>query len=616
MWSRDARVPVDLIQSAISRAILWVGATLILIAGLTPQRADAFDQLDFRVQGGSPALETALSRSSLLQAANAEGITDAFEVYSIARAEYGQLIGIFYEQGFYAPVISVMIDGREAADISPLNPPETIRRIEVILTAGPAFAFGRTELGPVAADTELPSGFATGSTARSTVIRSATARAVEGWRDQGHARAEPTDQQITARHPGNTLDVAVQIAPGPRLRFGELRPDGQARTRAARIEKIAGLPTGDVYSPREIQRAAERLRRTGTFSSVALRDAEEVNPDGTLDINASLVEAPMRRIGASIEYETENGGQVGAFWLHRNLLGGAERFRIEGMIGGIGGNRGKLDYKLALEYARPATLTPDTTLKFGTLIETENERDFEARRLRFDLGLEHRYSDTLTFGGGVGFLAERANFGPGFGIRRDYRLLLLPLQATWDRRDSDRNPASGFYLQGELTPFLGLQGTDSGARVTADTRAYRGFGAGDRFVLAGRAQIGAILGAEIDSTPRDFLFYSGGGGTVRGQPFRALGVEVGGVRSGGKGFAALSGEMRMRATDTIGLVAFADAGYVSEGTFSGPSDWHAGAGLGLRYDTPIGPLRLDVGYPVAGSTGRGFQLYLGIGQAF
>ncbi|MCC5954754.1 MAG: outer membrane protein assembly factor [Natronohydrobacter sp.] len=583
---------------------------------LSPVPAVAFDTLEFRVQGGDAALETALQRASLLQAARSEGVTDPFEVYSIARAEYGQLIGIFYEQGYYAPVISVQIDGREAADISPLTPPGTVRQIDVILTPGPAFVFGRTQLDPVAAGTTLPAGFATGEIARSTVILDATGEAVDGWRDQGHARAAPVDQQITARHPGNTLDVAVQIAPGPRLRFGELRPEGHVRTRTARIHKIAGLPTGEVYSPREIQRAAERLRRTGTFSSVALRDAESNNPDGTIDINAALVEAPMRRIGASIEFDTESGGKLGAFWLHRNLLGGAERFRIEGTVGGIGARSGKLDYKLGLEYARPATLTPETTLKLGALIETENESDFEARRLRLDLGLEHRYSDTLTFSGGIGFLAERADFGPGFAIRRDYRLMLLPLAATWDRRDSDRNPTRGFFVQSELMPFLGLKGTDSGARITADARAYRGFGDDNRFVLAGRAQLGAILGAEIDRTPRDFLFYSGGGGSVRGQPFRSLGVDVGGVRSGGKGFAALSGEMRTRATDTIGLVAFADAGYVSQGTFSGPSDWHAGAGLGVRYDTPIGPLRLDVGYPVAGSTGRGFQLYLGIGQAF
>ncbi len=587
--------------------------TAFLTIGLPAQ---AFETLEITFQGSDSALEGALRRTSLLQAAKDEGVVDPFEVFTIARAEYGQLIGTFYEAGFYAPQISVRIDGREAAEISPLNPPDAIRRIDLVLVPGPAFVFGQTQIGPLARRTELNGDFTAGSPARSTVIREATSDAIDAWRDRGHAKAQPDDQQITARHPPGELDVAVRIAPGPRLRFGQLRPDGQRRTRAQRIVAIAGLPTGGVFSPRDLQRAAERLRRTGTFASVALREADEANPDDTLDINASVVEAPLRRIGASVEFDTEAGGKLGAFWLHRNLFGGAERFRVEGVVGGIGSRSGKLDYRLVTEFSRPATFTPDTTLNIGTRIETENESDFEAKRARVDVGLVHRFSDALTFGGGVGVLFERADFGPGLGQSRDFKLLLLPLDVTWDRRDSERAPTRGFYARGELMPFLGLSGTDSGARAYADLRGYRGLGQDNGVVFAGRAQLGAVVGAAIDRTPRDLLFYSGGGGTVRGQPFRSLGVTSGGVGSGGQGLAALSAELRVRATDSLGLVAFADAGYVSEGAFSGQSDWHAGAGLGVRYDTPVGPLRLDVGYPVAGDTGRGFQLYLGIGQAF
>ncbi len=587
-----------------------------LWAALSGMPAHGFNSLSFSFQGDDSALEDALRRSSLLTGAHDEGVTDSFEVFTIARAEYGQLIGIFYEAGFYAPQISVRIDGREAADISPLNPPAQIDEIVLTLAPGPAFVFGRTQLGPVATGTELPAGFVSGAPARSTVIRDAATEAVDGWRDVGHAKAEPVEQDITARHPAGELDVAVQIQPGPRLRFGQLHPDGQERTRAERIRAIAGLPSGEVFSPRDVQRSAERLRRTGTFASVALREAEEPNPDGTLDITASVVEAPLRRIGASIEYDTESGGRLTGFWLHRNVFGGAERFRIEAMIGGLGARQGKLDYRLATEFSRPATFTPDTTLNLGAVIETEREDDFEARRIRLDVGLENRFSDELTFGGGIGVLLERADFGTNLATRRDYRLLLLPLHVTWDRRDSETAPTRGFYARGELTPFLGVRGTDSGARASADLRAYRAFGQDDRVVLAGRAQLGAVFGASIAGTPRDFLFYSGGSGTVRGQPYRSLGVSPGGVRSGGRGFAALSAEARIRATETIGVVAFADAGRVSEGAFSGASDWHAGAGVGLRYDTIVGPLRVDIGYPVGGTTGRGFQLYLGIGQAF
>jgi translocation and assembly module TamA len=608
---------VDLLVNSESGKIARPAASLgkaLVVWLLLACPAWAFSDLQFRIESGSEELRTALERASLIRQAQSQNVVDPLEVFSIARAEYGRLIGVFYEQGYYAPQISVRIDGREAADISSLNPPAQIGQIVVEMVPGPAFAFGRAQIAPLAQGTELPSGFAPGASARSTVIRDATGAAIDQWRAQGHAKAEPTGQEISADHRARTLDVAIRLTPGSRLRFGDLRPEGQQAVRAERIVEIAGLPKGEVFDPEQIDRAAERLRATGTFSSVALREAEDTNADDTLDISAAVVEAPPRRIGAGIEYDTERGGKLSGFWLHRNFLGGAERFRIEGMIDGLGARSGGLDYSLGLEFSRPATFTPDTTLTIEALAETEKEPDFEARRIRADIKLVHRYSDRLTFSGGVGLLAERAEFGPLLGIRRDYRLLLVPLDATYDRRDDARNPRSGYYLNASLTPFYGSGGTGAGARVTTDARGYYPVGA--RFVLAGRAQLGAVYGPGLFATPRDFLFYSGGGGSVRGQPYRSLGVTTGGVFSGGKGFASTTLELRMQATDKIGLAAFADAGYVSAGTFTGTSAWHAGAGIGVRYDTIIGPLRLDVGFPVRGGTGRGAQLYLGIGQAF
>jgi translocation and assembly module TamA len=576
----------------------------------------AFDNLSVTVRGGDAELERRIQAASLLQTARAEGLSDPFEVYTVARAEYGQLIGLFYEAGYYAPRISVRIDGQEAADISPLAPPRQIGVIEVVADPGPPFVFGRVAIEPLAPGTEMSDAFRPGAPANSTVIRDAVGLALDDWRDLGHAKAAPESQRINARHPAAELDAAITLAPGPRVRFGQLRPDGHVRTSPERVVEIAGLPTGEIYSPQAVSDAAERLRRTGTFASVALRQAEAVNPDGSLDINAAVVEAPRRRIGLGLEVDTESGGQISGFWLHRNLFGGAERFRVEGLLGGIGERQGGRDYRFQLDFARPATLTPDTTLTANLLLETEDERDFAARRVRGDVALSHRFSDALTATAGIGFLAESADFGPLRSLQQDYRLLLLPLSVTYDRRDNDRTTTRGYYAMAELKPFLGLQGSDSGARLYADLRAYRSVGADARLVFAARAQLGAVFGASLRMTPRDFLFYSGGGGTVRGQPFRSLGVTSGGVMSGGQGFAALSLEARQRLGERLGVVAFVDSGRISERALSGVSGWHTGAGLGLRYESEIGPLRLDIGFPVQGATRRGAQLYLGIGQTF
>ena len=110
---------------------------------------------------------------------------------------------------------------------------------------------------------------------------------------------------------------------------------------------------------------------------------------------------------------------------------------------------------------------------------------------------------------------------------------------------------------------------------------------------------------------------------MRGQPYQSLGAEVipgpdgTTIETGGMSVANATAEVRYQLREKIGLVGFADAGKVwTDGAFGGDSDWHAGAGVGVRYNTPIGPLRFDVAGPVGGDTGEGVQVYLGLGQAF
>jgi translocation and assembly module TamA len=142
--------------------------------------------------------------------------------------------------------------------------------------------------------------------------------------------------------------------------------------------------------------------------------------------------------------------------------------------------------------------------------------------------------------------------------------------------------------------------------------------------LAARGQLGGVLGADRDEVPQDYLFLAGGSGTVRGIPYESLGVEVPDpeapdetVTLGGTSLAGLQLEARVGITETIGAVAFADAAYVGEDAFSTDGDWAAGVGIGARYDTFVGPIRLDIATPATGDDAFGqVQVYIGIGQAF
>jgi translocation and assembly module TamA len=309
---------------------------------------------------------------------------------------------------------------------------------------------------------------------------------------------------------------------------------------------------------------------------------------------------------------------VNGTWLHRNLFGGAERLTLNGEIRNIGVQSGGIDYGLGLTLDRPATFTPDTTLGFGAQYEHLDEVDFVSDGFDVAVSLTQVFSEALTAQAGFGYEYADVTDASGSSV---FQSLSLPVGVTWDKRDARTEAAKGFYLEAEAKPFLGFGITDSGMRLTGDLRGYRA--AGERLVFAGRLQAAAILGASLAGTPRDDLFYSGGGGTVRGQPYQSLGVYVlqdallNPFKTGGTYYVAGSVEARLKVSNTIGLVGFLDAGQVDvDGFFTGAGNWHAGAGLGVRYATGVGPIRLDLAVPVGGSTGDGLQIYLGLGQAF
>lgn len=579
--------------------------------------AQALDKFSFETPGASKDLRDALAAASLTrEAANAEK-TDVQNLFAAARADYARILGALYADGYYSGTISIRIDGREAAAIPPLDAPTSVRSVDIRIAPGPRFAFSQAAIAPVAPQSEIPEGYAVGAPARSGQIVAAATAGVDGWRAQGHAKAEVAAQRITADHRANTLAADIALRPGPQVTFGTLHMRGNERLRTGRLQKIAGFPTGEVFDPEKLDQVRARLRRTGIFSSVSLTEAETLSPGPSLDADLVVVEEKTRRIGFGGELSSLDGLSITGYWLHRNLMGGGERLRLNAEILGIGGSNGGADYKLGARIDRPATLSPDTSAFIQTELSALDEVDYRSDNFSFGIGFTHILNDRLSGEIGLKYAISKVREN---GTSRTFEQLALPIALTWDNRDNPLDATEGYYGEAIATPFLGFGTTGSGAQLKGDFRAYRGFGNADRFVLAGRAQMGAVFGSDLAETPRDYLFYSGGGGTVRGQPYQALGVNVlrGGLqRTGGTKFLALSGELRADVTDTIGLVAFYDAGYVSAVDFFDDSgDWHAGAGLGLRYNTGIGPIRLDVAGPVSGDTGEGVQIYIGIGQAF
>lgn len=577
-------------------------------------------QLDFVVQGDDGTLAKSLRSGTLLGSAQDEGRVTGQDILAAARGDYARILGNLYDQGYYAVVINITLDGVEAARIAPLDAPHSVDRVVVSVHPGPKYTFSRADIAPVAPGTELPPDYRRGEIARTGDIKRAANAGVSGWRHHGYAKAQVAASDIVADHNTSTIDSRIALQPGPQLRFGQLTIRGYDRMDPRRLRKIAGFPEGERFDPEKIEDVRKRLRRSGVFSAITLTEADYVSPGNTLDVDLLVVEQKPRRIGGGFEYSTSEGLALTGYWMHRNLLHGGERLRVDASVSDIGSGATGMDYAMGIRLDRPATLNPNTTGYLETRAARLREEDYDLDSATIGLGFTYIPSDRLTADIGLQYRALKSKDDSG---TTNFRLVALPASVIWDKRDEPTDAKRGYWLSGTVTPFLGLQDeTGSGAQMTAEGRAFYSFGTDDRFTLAGRARLGTVLGPDIHEVPRDYLFYSGGGGTVRGQPFESLGVEViqgaeGPVKTGGMSIATLTAETRIQVREKIGVAIFADAGRVwSEGGWQGESGWQAGAGAGIRYRTPIGPLRFDVAGPVGGDTGEGMQLYLGLGQAF
>lgn len=560
-------------------------------------------------------LRDRLAGASAVMSAKARGLTGAQELVAASLSDYRTLVQVLYDRGYFGPVVHVRLDGREAADIDPLDPPSRVERIVISVDPGRPFRFGRAAMAPQAPATRLPAGFAPGRPASSGVLQDAARAGVLGWREAGHAKAGVGGQRIVANHARAELDADIALNPGPLLRFGAMTIAGDSDVRPDAIRRIAGFPTGEVYSPAQMKKVGTRLRRTGAFAALSLIEAERANPDDTLDVTASFEDMPKRRIEFGGAISSNTGVELSAVWSHRNLFGGAERLQLEGRLRNIGGPDA-IDGMFALRLERPDRLGPDDSLFYTARFERKNRTHYDATLGSAGIGVRRVFSDALT--GDIAVVAAYTRADDAYGSNREFHNLTLPTRLEWDRRDSKVNATSGVYLNGALVPFAGFRGADSGARITVDGRAFWSPVRSGRMVLAGRVQAGSVVGAALRATSPELLFLSGGAGTVRGQPFESLGVPVGAATAGGRSFLGVSAELRGQVSDKISLVGFYDLGLIDAASFiGGSSSSHSGAGIGLRYDLGgLGPLRLDVARPAGGATGSGTQFYLGIGQAF
>ncbi len=549
-----------------------------------------------------------------------------------ARGDYRRILAALYGEGRYGGTISFKVDGREAAD----NPVDADipnnAKIDISVDPGPQFLFSRTAISniappPVDKKDKVVSvekaGFATGELARSGTILRAERLAVEAWRQQGYAKAKITNEDIVADHDGNTVSADIGLDPGRQAHYGPVSVGGTARMDPQFVAWMTGLKPGHEYDPDDIENAKKRLGRMEVFRSMTFEEADNIEPDGSLPMTLNVQERKPRRFGFGAEYSTLDGFGVTGYWMHRNLFGRGERLRFDAKVSGVGGSQdnsfdpANYTYTVGTSFSKPGVYTPDTDFVAALDAKREVLDAYTETSVNAKTGFTQIFSDELS--GALYAKASHGRFEDDFFGKREFTTGGLEGNLLYDGRNNKPDPTSGVYLEGNIQPFYEFQRGNFATRFTAEGRTYYGFGSTDRVVLAGRLKLGSVVGADIADLPPNQLFLAGGGGSIRGYSYRSIGVETStGETIGGRSLVEASGEVRTRVTDSIGVVGFVDAGYVGEQSYPDFSEeMRIGTGLGLRYLTGLGPIRLDVALPLNRRSGDpSYAFYVGIGQAF
>lgn len=601
--------------------------------------------LDFTVGGDDKRLQQVLKDASTLQSLQSDPPPDAAALVSRAEADLPRLIDALWGAGYYNARVTINVAGvplsLQAARTDAAGRAVAAYRsralvpIQIVADPGPQFVLRDVAVRDARTERPFPPGelpprvvkLEPGDPARSADIIAAQARIVDHFRSQSRPFAKVSSQDPVVFHPERVMDLGLGVDPGPRAGIGAIAISGAENVDPAVVRSFIYTEPGDPYSPAELASMRKSISQIEALSSVRIRQGEALDAYGNLPLFVELTERPPRVVGASVQYSTTDGPAVRAYWAHRNLFGGAERLRLEGSVFYLTEDGGQPDRdqkstwedlggRFRASFLKPALWGTRNDLLVDALVERDRTEGYTSRLANVTAGIRHRFSETFSVQGGIEY--ERGQTTDVLG-QIDYTLVGLPVSLSYDSTDNLLNPTEGIRVLASVTPypeFLGSSVPMTIARGTAS--AYFSLDEEDRYILAGRLGLGSIVGADLDEIPANRRFFAGGGGSVRGYRYRTLGPTFLGEPVGGRSLLEASLEARIKITDTIGIVPFVDAGTAFESSIPDLDERvRVSAGLGLRYYTGIGPIRLDVAVPVNPERGDpSYAIYVGIGQAF
>ncbi|GEN63593.1 membrane protein [Acetobacter oeni] len=595
-------------------------------------------------------LDAALTASSDLLSLQKTHAVGPFALAGRIRSEYARMTTALESFGYYEGHVTVtvrrpktakappevQIDGNDISLPQWLGSIPTGETLSVTVTAspGPLYHLGTVRL--VSPDKKQPVilspaektafGLTSGDPAIASKVLGAGDILAGKLQEEGHPLANVDIPTAWLRPATRTLDLTFPVSIGPKADIGNIALKGLDKTKPAFIHRRLNVAPGQLYQPSKIESARQDLAALGIFSTVGVKAAPKLAPDGSMPLTFSFKEAKRHSVGAEIGYSTDLGGRVGATWTHYNLFGNAERLRLTTLVTGLGGSAQQgLGYDIYADLFKPDFPGRHQNASFRLEGLKQDFYSYRQTALIARAGIVRRLNQHWNISYGLAAEQEKIE---QFWITRDYTMVFAPVSANFDNTDlaSPLLPATrGWRVSLSATPSASFdQGTSFFALLQANASTYvdlarTGLTRPGRSVFAFRAIVGSVQGASTLDIPPDQRLYGGGTATIRGYRYQGVGPQFAGTKYaiGGTSLDAGTVEFRQRILKSFGAAAFIDAGQVGSGSAPFHGTLRVGAGGGARYFTPIGPIRLDIAVPLnRPPRGDKWELYIGLGETF
>ena len=533
-----------------------------------------------------------------------------------AREAAADAVALLRSEGYYGP--------EAVPDVLPGTPPRAVIRV----IPGQRFRFSVPKL---AWEGEAPPAdlvsillkemqIVPGSPARAQEVLDAEGRIVGALQQHGYADAEARPREVIVDHADRTMTPTFRITAADLVHLGPMTLTATGRTHVSWLRRLKSWKTGATYSPAAVAKLEQRLIDTGVYESVTVALAPKDQTLGGLrPVLVSVADRPARTLELGAGYSTTRGSGVDGKVVFYNRLGRADTLTLSGRLFDI-------QQKLDLELALPDFGRADQILKVGggPLADRTAAYDDLGGGVRMDLERHFTKTTYITVGAAADYAATREKnavnlLATPVGVNLKLAVLTGLAAFALDRSNDPLNPRRGWRLEARVEPTL-ITGDRKLEYLKAQSQvsAYLPLQRDASTVLAARIRLGAIFGGSIPEVPADRRYYAGGGASVRGFGYQAVGSRLSdNTPIGGLSLVETSFEVRQKLTSQWGIVGFVDAGTIGSQPIPHFRALSIGAGIGVRYDLGFGPFRLDLATPINPQRGDGrIQISVSIGQSF